>query len=145
MATLPWSTTDETPTGAQAVVLGSRLELRHYRTVPSFLLAALRVQRQVRRSPGALGVSLLAQPARKTFWTLSAWADETAIQQFVRQQPHLDVMRRFGGRLTGSQFTTFTVDAAEIPPARRPPTALWRDARQRLANANANATNSTPA
>ena len=53
MATLPWTTTDtaaEATTG-DAVVLGSRLELRSLRHVPGFLGAAMKLRKQVRRCP----------------------------------------------------------------------------------------------
>ena len=77
MATLPWTTTEVAPDpGTEAVVLGSRLELRSLRDVPVFLGAALKLRKLVREMPGALGVSLIAQPSRKTFWTLSAWGGE---------------------------------------------------------------------
>ena len=68
MATLPWTVArpergrPDDPSGPGPVlVLASRLELRRFRTAPAFLAAAMRVRAQVRRSPGALGVSLVAE------------------------------------------------------------------------------------
>jgi quinol monooxygenase YgiN len=141
MPTVPWTPADPTAAAearadaapAAPLVLGSRLELRTYRDVPRFLRAALRIRTQVRRAPGALGVSLIAQPARKTFWTLSAWTDEDALDTFVRTPPHLDVMRQFRGRLVDPRFTTWTVAAADLPQAHSSARPLWQDARVRLA------------
>ena len=138
MATLPWSiakTNDAAP-AREVTVLGSRLELRRHRDVPGFLRAAMRVRAQVRRSPGALGVSLVAHPRRREFWTLSAWTGDDAIGAFVRTEPHAGVMRRYHDRLAGATFTTFTVPATSLPAVNGNAKDLWRDARERLAAEN---------
>jgi hypothetical protein len=133
MPTLPWTTAETPAPGADAVVLGSRLELRSYRDVPGFLRAAMQVRRQVHGSPGALGVSLIAQPARKTFWTLSAWADQASLDTFVGTAPHTQIMDRFRHRLAGATFTTWCHETSALPKAHSNATPLWREAKQRLA------------
>jgi quinol monooxygenase YgiN len=138
MATLPWTTTESTVEAAgdperDAVVLGSRLELRSLRHVPGFLGAAMKLRKQVLATPGALGVSLIAQPAHKTFWTLSAWVDQTALDAFVATPAHVAVMRRYHERMNGSAFTTFPVKVGELPEPRSNAKPLWSDAQQRLA------------
>ena len=133
MATLPWTTNTAPDSSADTVVLGSRLELRSLGDTVRFLRAALQVRTQVLASPGAIGVSLIAQPAHKTYWTLSAWTDQDALDAFVRTTPHLDVMRRFHDRLERATFTTWSVPAADLPKARSRATELWRVARERLA------------
>jgi quinol monooxygenase YgiN len=125
MPTLPWTKVGEPPSGADVVVLASRLELRSLRTVPGFLRAAMAVRRQVRNSEGALGVSLIAQPTRKTFFTLSAWSDQAALDDFVRTQPHADVMTRFPPKMRGSKFVTWTMPGGALPVA-------WDVAKERL-------------
>lgn len=77
MPTLPWTGVEVPPPGSDAVVLGSMLQLRSYRHFLSSLRAAVQVRRQVRNSPDAVGVSLITQPTRKTFRTLSAWTSCT--------------------------------------------------------------------
>jgi hypothetical protein len=81
-------------------------------------------------------VSLIAQPSRKTFWTLSAWTDEAALEAFVATPAHLAVMRRFHDRLDHPSFATWTVPTAELPKPRSNASAMWDDARQRLVAAN---------
>ena len=133
MATLPWTPAGSPlASGAEVVVLASRLELRRLRTVPGFLVAAMRIRRQVRRTAGALGVSLVAQPAARTFWTLSAWTDREAIDAFVGTPPHRDIMGRFHDALRDAQFATWTFDAATLPPKHSSAADLWRDAKTRL-------------
>lgn len=133
MATLPWTTNTAPDPSADSVVLGSRLELRSLGDTVRFLRAALQVRKQVLASPGAIGVSLIAQPAHKTYWTLSAWTDQDALDTFVRTMPHLDVMRRFHDRLAHATFTTWSVPVDELPKARSGAKELWRSARERLA------------
>ena len=134
MPTLPWrSPTPHDGSPSEAVVLASRLELGAFHQIPRFLVAALRIRRQVLRSPGALGLSLIADPRRKTFWTLSAWTDDAALGEFVAAPPHRDVMASYRGQLVAAQFTTFRVKTDELPPT-RPATALWSDGKRRLAS-----------
>ena len=78
----------------------------------------------------------MAQPARKTFWTLSAWTGDEAIGRFVGEQPHRTIMAKYHNRLDGAEFTTWTVDAATLPGARSNARALWSDGKGRLAAAS---------
>ena len=91
------------------------------------------MRRQVLGSPGAIGVSLIAQPGHKTYWTLSAWTDQDALDAFVRTMPHLDVMARFRSRLTQATFTTWTVASVDLPSPRSNAKDLWHAGRERLA------------
>jgi hypothetical protein len=140
MPTLPWTpagTADSGTAGAETApdvtVFASRLELRSYRDVPGFLRAAMRLRCEVHRTPGALGVSLLAQPTRKTFWTLSAWIDGGALDGFVATPAHVAVMRRYHDRLAGTGFVSWSVPAGELPAPQRNAKGLWREAHERLA------------
>lgn len=126
MPTLPWTAPKPLPSpDGPATVMASRLELRRLRDVPSFLAAALRIRQQMLGSAGALGVSLIARPLRRTFWTLSAWQDESALSSAVGREPHLQIMKRFRPRMAGSAFVTWTTTAAALP-------IPWEEALQRL-------------
>jgi len=126
MPTLPWTTPKPPPMhDGPATVMTSRLELSRLSHVPSFLVAALRIRRQMLRSPGALGMSLIARPLHRTFWTLSAWQDQAALSAAVGRQPHREIMTRFRPRMAGSSFVTWTAPALPI---------RWDDALRRLDN-----------
>jgi heme-degrading monooxygenase HmoA len=103
----------------------SRLELARLRHVPGFLVAALRLRRDVRRAPGALGVSLRARPTQRTFWTLSSWTDAEAMAAFTRSPAHVAVMRAYHDRMLGSQFHTWGPPVGAGAPD-------WADALARL-------------
>jgi uncharacterized membrane protein len=122
---VPWAyglarrTTADTTT-----VQGSLLELRRYRDVPGFLIAAVLLRATFRRAPGAVRLSLRAVPSRRMFWTLSQWETEHALRAYVGHPRHRKVMRTYGPRLRRSHFTTWSV------PATRPPS--WVDAHRKI-------------
>ena len=120
---LPWSTSGQT--ADTAFVMGSRFELNSAWRSPAFLLHALRIWRQARRSPGLLGVSLRAHPVAGVYWTLSAWTDEAALRAFARTDPHRTIMKRARPWTKSATFRFWTTDqlvAAE----------LWADAVARI-------------
>jgi hypothetical protein len=134
--TLPWApgTAAAQPTG-HVVVLGSRLELRSFWPIVGFVRAAMSVRSQVRASPGALGVSLIAQPMRKTFWTLSAWVDQSALTAFVGKLPHAAVMAHYRPDMASATFAMFTIAPVELPARNSNAHDLWELARQHLRDA----------
>jgi hypothetical protein len=85
---LPWGTAghpeSNTADGTEAYVMASKFELTSGWRTPAFLALAIRAWRQARRSPGALGVTLRAQPLRLSYWTLSAWTAKDALDAFAR-------------------------------------------------------------
>jgi hypothetical protein len=126
MPVLPWTAPRSArPAEGTVTVMASRLELRQWRDVVSFLTAALRIRRQMLGSPGALGLSLIARPLRRTFWTLSAWQDQDALSAVVGQEPHQQIMKRFRPRMSGSRFVTWSAPAAALP-------VTWDEALRRL-------------
>jgi hypothetical protein len=106
-----------------AIVFASRLELRRWRDVPAFLRWSMQVRTAAASSPGCLGVTLDARVLRRTFFTLSTWADDDALASFVRTEVHSAAMRRWATALRDARFERWLGDA-------RP---SWRDARRRLA------------
>jgi heme-degrading monooxygenase HmoA len=123
MPTLPWISVR--PADAPAVVMASRFALRRLRDVPRFFLDAMRIHRQVRAADGALGVSLVAHPLQREFFTLSAWRDRAAVDALVRAEPHRSVMGRYRAVMADAAFRFW-----EVPPDALPPN--WDDARRRL-------------
>jgi hypothetical protein len=124
MLTIPW-TSPKNQLQTATLIQISRLELARKRDVPGFLIAALRIRRLVLRTPGAGGLSLKAQPFRRTFWTLSTWHDEIAISKFMGSVSHRAVMVKYRDRMAGSHFHTWSIaDESINKPS-------WADARRR--------------
>lgn len=124
MPTIPWITVESSTT--EAVMMASRFEVTSLLQVPGFLMASMKLLLQARRSPGALGVSLKAEPFKRTFWTLSAWTDRAAINAYAGTEPHRSVMRSKRAVMRESTFVFWTVPAGELPIA-------WDDAHRRIA------------
>lgn len=125
MPTLPWIPVDDPQPDTEAIVMASRFRVRGFRHVLPFFLDAMRVHAQVRKSDGALGVTLVAHPLRREFRTLSAWRDRAALDAMVGSEPHRSVMRRQKAAMADSTFRFWTVPVAQLP-------LLWEDADQRL-------------
>jgi heme-degrading monooxygenase HmoA len=108
--------------------MASRFRLRRLRDVPRFFLDAMRIHRQVRAADGALGVSLVARPLQREFFTLSAWRDRAAVDALVRAEPHRSAMGRHHEDMEDAAFRFW-----EVPPDALPPS--WDEAYRRLASA----------
>ena len=125
MPLLPWRTKLAAIPHQEYLVMASRLPLRSHRTIPRFLGLTMSVARQLEGTSGLVGYRLLAQPMRKTFWTLSAWTDRDALDAFVRTMPHLAVMAELRTRMGPTEFTTWMAPGSALPIA-------WDDAVERL-------------
>ncbi len=125
MPELPWKAGSSAPGEGAVVVMASRLELKSLRDVPAFLSAAMKIRKQMLAAPGCLGVSLIAQPLAKTFWTLSEWQDRAALDGTVPAEPHKSIMKRFRPKMAGSKFVFWDATASAGKPD-------WAEARRRL-------------
>ena len=105
--------------------MASRLPLRSNRQIPRFLRLTMAVRRQLAASEGLVGYSLLAQPTKKTYWTLSAWVDDEHVATFARTMPHVEVMRQLRPHMAPTTFVTWTVPGTALPLS-------WADTMARL-------------
>ena len=127
---LPWTTNGTSAAGQDAFVMASRFELNSPWRSAGFLMLAMRIWRQARRSPGMLGVSLRAHPVSGVYWTLSAWAGEAAMREFARTDPHRTIMKKARPWTKSATFRFWTVPAGQLTPA-----ALWPEAETRISAA----------
>ncbi len=116
MPAKPWVTFRQPDTAREYLVLLSELPLRRFRDLGAFVLYTGRIQGRLKRTPGVLGYSLLAQIPRKQFWTLSVWESESALQNFVVSPPHQHVMRSLRGKMGPTRFARWTIRGSEFPP-----------------------------
>jgi hypothetical protein len=125
MPASPWRSKAPIAPGQEYLAMATFLPLRSYRTIPRFLYLTSSVVRQLERTGGLVGYSLLAQPARKRFWTLSAWTDRRALNAFVREMPHLGVMGDLRPHMGPTRFTAWIVLGSALPIS-------WQEATERL-------------
>ncbi|MFC9245010.1 DUF3291 domain-containing protein [Streptomyces sp. NPDC057136] len=126
MPTLPWVTPNPAPPHGQAVVMASRFEVRSLMDVPRFFLKSLAAWKQVRSAPGAYGASLIAQPTKRVFYTLSAWESRDALYAYARAEPHRSIMTGLRATMRTSTFTFWDVPVDQLPIS-------WDEAKRRLA------------
>ena len=131
---LPWKTGPDTGT-ADVYLLASSLRMSTARGMLGFMRAASSVRKQLRDADGLVGYSLIAQPHRKTFWTLSAWRDQAALDVFVRAQPHHGIVDHYRPTVNG-RFASWSMERAELPNARSQARGLWAEGKARLAVAD---------
>ncbi|MFD7261522.1 DUF3291 domain-containing protein [Streptomyces sp. NPDC059874] len=134
MPTIPWmpgaAAGEATADSGQAVVMASKLQVASFLHVPRFFLLSLVVWKQLRSTPGVIGASLKAEPLKKTFWTLSAWSDQEALDTFSRSDPHARIVTRLRKVMDRSVFVFHPADRDSLP-------AGWDDAVARLSDKEA--------
>jgi quinol monooxygenase YgiN len=102
----------------------SSLPLSEYRAIPGFLRFSSQIQKQLRATPGVIGYSLRAKLLSRNFWTLSAWADEKALTDFVAKIPHEQAMQAMMPHMGPTKFTKWKVLGSALP-------LQWEEAMQR--------------
>lgn len=132
MPTLPWINGRAKNSGSEggtAVVFASRLPVRGRLTPPAFLWGIVQIVRQLRTADGLLGYSLKAQLISGTYWTVSAWADESSLHRFVGDVPHKDIAANLASSLGDPTFVQWETEAVNVP-------VTWDVATERLAAAD---------
>jgi heme-degrading monooxygenase HmoA len=106
-----------------AVVAITRLRVRSWRYLASFIFYSLRVLRQTKTAPGNLAVSLLRDTGN-TFWTRTVWETESAVKTFMLAPPHGQVMRRLLEWCDEAAVVRWEQESEKEPD--------WREAHRRM-------------
>src|SRR5260370_38480679 len=93
----------------------SLLPLKKCRSIPTFLKYLFQIQKQLRATPGVIGYSLRAKVLSRNFWTLSAWADEETLMDFVAKIPHAQAMKAMVPHMGPTKFTKCKVLGTGLP------------------------------
>lgn len=101
----------------------TRLRVRAYRYLPLFMLYTLLSVLQAKRTPGNLGVGLL-RDAHNTFWTRSAWQDESNMRSFMRNGYHKRAMPKLLDWCDEASVVHWHQETAELPD--------WHEAHRRM-------------
>ena len=106
-----------------AFISVTRLRGRRFAYLPVFILFALRSSRQAKRAAGNLGVGLLRE-ANRTFWTRTAWRDESSMRAFMLAMPHRRAMEKLAEWCDEAAVVHWTQENTELPE--------WREAHRRM-------------
>jgi hypothetical protein len=102
----------------------SCLPLNKYRGIPGFFRFSSQIQKQLRATPGVNGYSLRAKLLSRNFWTLSAWAHEKTLTDFVAKIPHGQAMQAMMPHMGPTKFTRWKALGSALP-------LQWEEAIQR--------------
>ena len=83
------------------------------------------VRKQLAKTEGVVGFSLLARPLRKQYATLSVWVDEQALAAFADASPHHELVAKLSPEMGPTKFVRWTIKGSDGRPS-------WQEALQRL-------------
>jgi hypothetical protein len=83
------------------------------------------VRRQLLTTDGLMGFSMLAEPLRRHYATLSVWRNEAALDDFARAHPHDQLVVALAPEMGETKFVRWTVSGADGRPS-------WKEALDRL-------------
>lgn len=75
------------------------------------------VRKQLATTDGLIGYTLRARPLARDYWTLSVWNDNTALREFMRTPPYVQVMTSLKPYMGPTKFVTWTISAADGRPS----------------------------
>jgi quinol monooxygenase YgiN len=101
----------------------TRLRVRKWRYLLSFVVWAMRSAKQAKQAPGNLGVGLLRDRGN-AFWTKTVWTDDAAMRAFMLSNPHKAAMPKLLEWCDEASLVRWTQEGADLPS--------WQDAHQRL-------------
>lgn len=100
-----------------AFVSLTRLRVRSYRFLPAFLWHSYLSARQARRSAGFLGGKLMGD-GRRTYWTVTAWADEGSMKAYRNAAAHRGAMPRLLDWCDEASVAHWVQEGAGLPDVR---------------------------
>lgn len=121
----PWMQIQPMDPGAEYLVLASAIPPKSVRSTFRLFQGSRAVRKQLLDTDGVMGFSMLAQPLRKYYATLSVWRDDEALTAFSSAHPHDDLMVGLAPLMANTEFVRWTITGADGVPT-------WRDALERL-------------
>ena len=110
---------------AEYLVLASSIPPKSMGSTWKMFRGSQAVRRQLLATDGVMGFSMLAEPWRKHYATLSVWRDESALDAFARAHPHDELMVALAPAMGPTKFVRWTIKGADGRPT-------WADALGRL-------------
>lgn len=126
MQALPWKATGPVDATQNYLVLATSFAVTSRIRLPAIISATQDLWCSLAATNGLVGYSLQADPLRGTLATLSAWIDQTAVEDFVSGAAHQRVVSATSPWLRGSVIKGWRTIGSELPPR-------WETARERLA------------
>ena len=103
--------------GTGYLVMASHLPLKRITGTVRFFRAVSAVRKQLATADGLIGYTLRARPLARDYWTLSVWTVNTALREFMRTPPHVQLMTSLKPLMRPTNFVTWTISAADGRPS----------------------------
>ena len=117
----PWTVVAPPVGDREYLALITHLPLKRFRMITRFLRFSGAISRQLEATHGLMGFSFRAKILARDFYTLSAWEDEEALDDFLRAEPHRGTMGTMRPHMAETKFVRWTLKGSEVPPS-------WREA-----------------
>jgi hypothetical protein len=111
--------------GRSYLVMASHLPLTKMNSTVRFFRAVSAIRKQLADAEGLVGYTLRAKPLARDYWTLSVWADDSALQMFMRASPHVQLMSSLKPLMGPTKFVNWEITASDGRPS-------WAGALERL-------------
>ena len=98
------------------LVMASHLPLDKLTSTVRFLRAVAAIRKQLAGAEGLIGYTLRAKPLARDYWTLSVWTDESALRDFMRAPPHVEVMRSLRPIMGPTRFVRWEIVGSDGRP-----------------------------
>ena len=121
----PWKSLSVLEQDRKYLVLASSIPPRSKSSTRRLFNGASAVRKQLKKTEGVVGFSLLARPLRKQYATLSIWIDERALAAFADSSPHRGLMQDLSSEMGPTKFVRWTIDGSAGRPS-------WSEALRRL-------------
>jgi quinol monooxygenase YgiN len=96
--------------------MASHLLLKRITATVCFFRGVAAVRKQLATADGLIGYTLRARPLARDYRTLSVWKDDTALREFIRTPPHVQLMTSLKPLMGPMKFVTWTISAADGRP-----------------------------
>jgi heme-degrading monooxygenase HmoA len=113
---LPWIAGPHEETAERVLVSLTEFRANGWRYLPGMARIALGLRAGWYGLPGAVGLYLWTDPARRCVGSLSVWTDEADLRRWIGLPRHVQVMRRYRPRGTArsTQWNCETFDRSAI-------------------------------
>lgn len=106
-------------------MLASSIPPKSMKSTWKLFRGAFAVRRQLLDADGVMGFSMLAEPLRRHYATLSVWRDQTALDTFARAHPHDQLVVARTPEMGETKFVRWSVSGSDGRPS-------WKGALERL-------------
>ena len=120
-----WKAIEQLRPGSEYIALATSIPPRSIRSTGRLFRGSRSVGRQPEGTDGVLGFSLLAEPLRKQYATISIWRDDAALDAFAATPPHRQLMAELAPEMNSPRFVRWTMSGDNGIPR-------WADVLDRL-------------